>query len=223
MCPNYSLTTEEDGGFYACDQCGNYFFSLLEHPVHSCLDCLLDVRYRRSLLSNYGPTERELLDQNTLRTQSQVAGIMGISRQRVQQIELVAMAKVRAHLIKKLEIHIILTMNSVAIAGRLVRDIRVQTGNQSGNKFLAGTILTEEEGKEGKIFKTYWDYLGFGDRNLNKESSLKDGAAVYATGRVQGDTYTGKDGETRARLKVVGDIGVISGLVAEPAAEDSPF
>lgn len=223
MCPEYLLTTEEDGRFYVCEHCEKFYFSLLEHPVQNCLDCLLDVRYRRSLLESYGPTERELLDQNTLRTQADVADIMGISRQRVQQIELVAMAKVRAHLIKKLEIHIILIMNSVAIAGRLVRDIRVQTGNQSGNKFLAGTILTEEEGKEGKIFKTYWDFLGFGERNLGKESTLKDGAAVYATGRVQGDTYTGKDGETRARLKVVGDIGVISGLTVEPPTEAPPF
>jgi len=146
---------------------------------------------------------------------------MGISRQRVQQIEISALAKVRAHLIKKEEQIIKIVMNSVAVAGRLVRDIRMMT-SKNGNKFIAGTILTEDEGPDDRIFSTYWDFVGFGERNVAKAEKLVADAPVYATGRVRADTYEGKDGTTKATLKVFGDIGLLNSVPPD-SKEDSPF
>ena len=187
-----------------------------------CLRCILNQRNRRVLLKEYGSTERELLDLNTVKTQSQVAEQMGISRQRVQQIEISAIAKVRAALIKNAETSI-KVMNSVAIAGRLVRDIKVLTSKNNGNQFIGGTIRTDEPGvgqNEGKTFSTYWDFMGFGERNVAKADSLKAETPVYATGRVQAEAYESKDGNTKAKLKVFGDIGVLQSV--PPSAEENP-
>ena len=221
MC-DYAINNEAGkGSIYLCRFCSNFYFSPLLRPVDTCLSCLLDNRFRSVLLKNYGPTQRELLDQNTVRTQSEVAEELGISRQRVQQIEICALAKVRAHLIKKEEQEIKVVMNSVAVAGRLVRDIRTMT-SKNGNKFIAGTILTEDEGPEEKIFSTYWDFVGFGDRNVAKADRLVADAPVYATGRVRADIYEGKDGSSKAALKVFGDIGLLNSVPPE-SKEESPF
>jgi len=212
------------GSFYLCQSCKGVYFSPLEKPVEICLRCILSQGNRKVLLREYGSTERGLLDLNTVRTQAQVAELMGISRQRVQQIEISAIAKVRASLIKQAETRINI-MNNTAIAGRLVRDIKVLTSTKSGKPFIAGTVVTEEQGvgeQEGKVFSTYWDYMGFGERNVAKADGLKDGTPVYATGRVQAEAYEAKDGSTKAKLKVFGDIGVLSSV--PPAQnEGGPF
>ena len=219
--PRFSINCASgNGSFYSCLICSEVYFSPLTEPVEVCLCCLLDHRNRRILTREYGSTERGLLDLNTVRTQAQVAEEMGISRQRVQQIEISAIAKVRAKLIKNAETYIKIIMNSVAIAGRLVRDIKVLTSNKNGNQFIAGTVVTEDAGAEGKIFSTYWDFMGFGERNVAKADRLKDGTPVYATGRVQSDLYESKDGVSKSKLKVFGDIGVLNSV--PPAAEDEP-
>ena len=221
MC-EYAINNEAGkGSIYVCGFCSRVFFSPLLKPVGYCLTCLLDNRFRAALLKSYGPTHRELLDQNTIRTQADVADVMGISRQRVQQIEISALAKVRAHMIKNEEQEIKVDMNCAAIAGRLVRDIRMMT-SKNGNKFIAGTILTEDEGPDERIFSTYWDFVGFGERNVAKAEKLVADAPVYATGRVRADTYEGKDGTTKATLKVFGDIGLLNSVPPD-SKEDSPF
>lgn len=224
MC-DYAINCASGRGcFYLCVSCRSVYFSPLEKPVEICLRCLLDQRNRRSLLKEYGGTERELLDLNTVKTQSQVAEDMGISRQRVQQIEISAIAKVRASLIKKAETRI--NMNNTAIAGRLVRDINVLTGKASGKQFIGGTIVTEEQGSgdyADKTFKTYWDFVGFGDRNVSKADSLTADTMVYAQGRASAEVYDSKDGTTKAKLKMVGDIGVLHSVAPSDSGERNPF
>ena len=73
------------------------------------------MRNRAILMENYGKSDRDVLEENTLKSQSQVAEIMGISRQRVQQIEIYALSKVRAYIVKSAETLIPLLMNSCAI------------------------------------------------------------------------------------------------------------
>jgi hypothetical protein len=212
-----------NGSFYSCLVCGRVHFSPLLKPVEICLRCILDHRNRGILLREYGSTERGLLDLNTVKTQAQVAEEMGISRQRVQQIEISAFAKVRALLIKNAETYINIIMNSVAIAGRMVRDSKVLTSQKNGNPFLVGTVVTEEQGKDGQTYSTYWDFMGFGERNVDKADSLKDGVPVYATGRVQSDTYESKDGVTKAKLKIFGDIGVLNSVPPADPEEQPAF
>jgi len=209
------------GSFYLCISCRSIYYSPLGKPVEICLRCLLDQRNRRVLLKEYGSTERELLDFNTVKTQSQVAEHMGISRQRVQQIEISAIAKVRASLIKNAETKI--NMQNTAIAGRMERDINVLTSKNTGKQFIAGTIVCEEQGygdNADKIFKTYWDFMGFGEENVARADSLTDGTAVCATGRPSAETYEAKDGTVKAKLKLIGNIEGLSS-VAPPGGE--PF
>tara|TARA_R100001463_G_scaffold3810_6_gene15106 strand:- start:3094 stop:3759 length:666 start_codon:yes stop_codon:yes gene_type:complete len=201
-----------DGGLYFCETCGDLYFSPLPDVPTICLDCLYSNRNRNRLIKVYGPSYKDSLEENTMLTQSEVGNIMGISRQRVQQIEIIAMAKVRAYLIKSNETKIKLSiMNQVAIVGKVVRDAQVRE-TKNGNPMLTVTIVTEKVGTEDRTFQTYWDVLSFGDKAISLADKLKEGAAAFATGEVSVSTYENKDGATKASLKCVGTVGVIGGI-----------
>ena len=204
-----------DGGVYFCDICKDLYFSPLPDVPTICLDCLFSNRNRNRLIKVYGPSVKYSLEENTMLTQSEVGNIMGISRQRVQQIEIIAMAKVRAYLIKSNETKIKLSiMNQVAIVGRVVRDAVVRE-TKNGNPMLTLTIVTEKEGTEDRTFQTYWDVLSFGEKAVSLADKLKEGTTAHATGEVSVSTYEKKDGSTGASLKCVGTVGVIGGIPKE--------
>jgi len=180
-------------------------------------------------MEHFGKSDRDVLEENTLRTQAQVAEIMGISRQRVQQIEIYALSKVRAYLVKSAETEIPLRhksiMNSCAIAGTLVRDAVVRKSAKTGSEFITATIITERPSPagDGKMFSTYWDILSFGERVVNLIQNLKEGTPVFATGEVECRTYEAKDGTTKAGLKLVGNLGLLNGVTKENAVEEPVF
>jgi len=172
--------------------------------------------HRSTLLKLYGGSDRDVLIENTLLSHTQVGSILGITRQRVRQIEIYALAKVRAYLVKSVETYIPLRhMNTCAIAGVLARDAVVRQSQKSGKEFLTATVITERPSpKEGddRVFSTYWDVLAFGQKNVDLVTSLKEGSPVFATGEVECRTYEGKDGNTKAGLKLVGNLGLLPGV-----------
>lgn len=223
----YLISSGDGSTLYFCVGCLNLYFSPLKNAVPTCTTCLFLMRNRGILMEAFGKSSRVVLEETTLRTQTQVAEIMGISRQRVQQIEIYALSKVRAFLVKSVETHIPIRhiMNSCAIAGTLARDAVVRKSAKTGNEFVTATIVTERPSPagDGKIFNTYWDVLAFGDRAVNMIQSLKDGTAVFATGEVECKTYEAKDGTTKAGLKLVGNLGLLSGITKEGGLEEPVF
>jgi len=215
------------GTLYVCLCCETVYFSPLKNAVSVCITCLFQMRNRGLLMENFGKSDRDVLEENTLRTQTQVAGIMGISRQRVQQIEIYALSKVRAYLVKSVETHIPIRhiMNSCAIAGTLARDAVVRKSAKTGNEFVTATVVTERPSPsgDGRVFSTYWDVLSFGDRAVNLIQNLKEGTPVYATGEVECKTYEAKDGTTKASLKLVGNLGLLIGIPKEGGSEEPIF
>jgi len=215
------------GTLYVCPGCETVHFSPLKNAVSSCITCLFQMRNRGILMENFGKSDRDVLEENTLRTQTQVAELMGISRQRVQQIEIYALSKVRAYLVKSVETHIPLRhiMNSCAIAGTLARDAVVRKSAKTGNEFVTATVVTERPSPsgDGRVFSTYWDVLSFGDRAVKLIQNLKEGTQVFATGEVECRTYEGKDGTTKAGLKLVGNLGLLIGIPKEGAVEEPVF
>lgn len=215
------------GNLYSCLGCSSIHYSPLNDPVAICKTCLLVMRYRGILMEHFGKTDRDTLEENTLRTQSQVAAIMGISRQRVQQIEIYALSKVRAYLVKSAETEIPLRhiMNSCAIAGTLVRDAVIRKSAKTGSEFVTSTIVTERPSPsgDGRMFSTYWDVLSFGERAVNLIQNLKEGTPVFATGEVECRTYEAKDGTTKAGLKLVGNLGLLNGVTKESTVEEPVF
>ncbi len=211
---------------YVCLSCKNILYSPLKNAVPFCIRCLFLLRNRAILMRHYGKSERDILEENTLRTQTQVAEIMGISRQRVQQIEIYALSKVRAFLVKSAETEIIpiRQMNSCAIAGSLARDAVVRKSAKTGSEFVTATIITERPSPtgDGRMFKTYWDVLSFGDRAVNLIHNLKEGVPVFATGEVECRTYEAKDGTTKAGLKLVGNLGLLAGVSKEDGPSEEP-
>jgi len=204
-----------DGSVYFCDICSDLYFSPLPEAPTVCLDCLFLNRNRNRLIEIYGSSAKDSLEENTMMTQSEVGNIMGISRQRVQQIEIIAMAKVRAYLIKNIETKIKLSiMNQVAIVGKVVRDAVIRE-TKNGNPMLTVTLVTEKEGTEDRTFQTYWDVLSFGDKSVSFADKLKEGASAFATGEVSVSTYDNKEGVTKYSLKCVGQVGVVSGIPKE--------
>ena len=216
---------EGHGGIYKCCSCNKAYYSPLENAVPICITCIFIMRNRAILMENYGKSDRDVLEENTLKSQSQVAEIMGISRQRVHQIEIYALSKVRAYIVKSAETLIPLLMNSCAIAGTLVRDAVVRKSAKTGSEFLTATIVTEKPSPkgDGTTFSTYWDVLSFGDRAVNLALNLKEGTPVFATGEVECRTYEGKDGTTKAGLKLVGNLGLLSGVSKESGIEEPVF
>jgi hypothetical protein len=200
----------------------------LEKPVTYCLVCLFKARSRAVLLKNYGASDKQALFENTLRSHSQVAVIMGITRQRVRQIEIYALSKVRAYMIKSTETYIPYDreMNNCCIVGQLARDAVIRQSAKTGTEFLTATIVTEKPSpKEGddRIFSTYWDVLAFGDKAKSLASELKEGTQVWASGEVESRTYENKEGVTRAGLKLVGNLGLINGAPKGGGVEEPVF
>ena len=216
---------EGHGSLYKCCSCQAIYYSPLIEAVPICIKCIFIMRNRSVLMEHYGKSERDILEENTLKTQSQVAEIMGISRQRVQQIEIYALSKVRAYIVKSAETYIPLLMNSCAIAGTLVRDAVVRKSAKTGSEFLTATIVTEKPSPkgDGTTFSTYWDVLSFGERAVNLALNLKEGTPVYATGEVECRTYEAKDGTTKAGLKLVGNLGLLSGVAKDGGVEEPVF
>jgi len=213
------------GSIYRCESCHETYYSPLEISVPICIKCIFIMRNRAILMDNYGKSNRDVLEENTLKTQSQVAEIMGISRQRVQQIEIYALSKVRAYIVKSAETYIPLLMNSCAIAGTLVRDAVVRKSAKTGSEFLTATIKTEKPSPkgDGTTFSTYWDVLSFGERAVNLVLNLKEGTPVFASGEVECRTYEAKDGTTKAGLKLVGNLGLLSGVSKDGGVEEPVF
>lgn len=182
---------------------------------------------RGTLLKLYGGSDKDVLVENTLLSHTQVGNILGITRQRVRQIEIYALAKVRAFLVKSVETYIPLRhMNTCAIAGVLARDAVVRQSQKSGKEFLTATVITERPSpKEGddRMFSTYWDVLAFGQKSVDLSSSLKEGSPVFATGEVECRTYEGKDGTTKAGLKLVGTVGLLPGAAKGNGSDDPLF
>ena len=115
-------------------------------------------------------------------------------------------------------------MNNCAIAGTLVRDAVVRKSAKTGSEFVTATIKTERPSPkgDGTMFSTYWDILSFGDRAVNLIQNLKEGTPVFATGEVECRTYEAKDGTTKAGLKLVGNLGLLSGVPKEGGASEEP-
>jgi len=223
----YLIQSGAGGGtIYACEGCYSFFFSRLEEPIPICLTCLFQSKFRLALNKHYGTSDKQVLFENTLRSHSQVAEIMGITRQRVRQIEIHALSKVRAYLIKSTETHIPFDeMNNCAIVGTLVRDAAVRESAKTGTKFVTATVVTEKPSPkgDGTMFSTYWDVLAFGDRPQALVPELKEGTLVYATGEAQSRTYENKDGVTKAGLKLVGNLGLLSGNPVGGGVEEPVF
>ena len=215
------------GTLYVCLCCKDIYYSPLENAVPICCNCLFLMRNRGILMRYFGKSERDVLEETTLRTQTQVAELMGISRQRVQQIEIYALSKIRAFLVKSAETHLIpiRQMNSCAIAGKLARDAVVRKSAKTGSEFVTATIITERPSPngDGRMFSTYWDVLSFGDRAVALIQNLKEGTPVFATGEVECRTYEAKDGTTKAGLKLVGNLGLLGGVSKEGGAEEPIF
>ena len=211
---------------YICEGCNSLYFSRLLEPIQICLTCLFKPKFRLDLMKHYGTSDKQALFENTMRSHSQVAEIMGITRQRVRQIEIYALSKVRAYLIKSTETHIPFDkMNNCAIVGTLVRDAAIRESAKTGKKFVTATVVTEKPSPQGDgtMFSTYWDVLSFGDRPQTLVPELKEGTLVYATGEAQSRTYENKDGVTKAGLKLVGNLGLLKGSPIGGGVEEPVF
>lgn len=95
-------------------------------------------------------------------------------------------------------------MNKVILLGRLTRDPEVRyTQTQNGEQLCIAryTLAIDRRGKDaGTDFPRC---VAFGKNGEFAEKYLKQGTKIAATGRIQTDTYTNKDGQKVYTTEVV--------------------
>lgn len=95
-------------------------------------------------------------------------------------------------------------MNKVILLGRLTRDPEVRyTQTQNGEPLCIAryTLAIDRRGKDaGADFPRC---VAFGKNGEFAEKYLKQGTKIAATGRIQTDTYTNKDGQKVYTTEVV--------------------
>ena len=110
--------------------------------------------------------------------------------------------------------------------GRLTRDPEIRYGGQDNQTATARFSLAVERRKPGED-ADFFNYFAFGRLAEFVEKYLKQGTKIVATGRLQNDNYTNRDGQKVYGVKIIAEeIEFAESKKAEqpiPGVDDNPF
>lgn len=97
-------------------------------------------------------------------------------------------------------------MQKLFILGRATRDAEIISGKK-GKDFAVFTIASNRYmGKEKGEEVTFYDVISFSEKGVKRaESDIKKGDLIFVEGRPEAEAYLSKDGEAKAKIKVVAD------------------
>ena len=120
-------------------------------------------------------------------------------------------------------------LNSVIVEGNLTKDADFDS-TQKGTGFCTFSVATNRYFKSGEEIQhevSYFDVEAWGKLADSCHSLLVKGSGVRVVGRLKQDRWTGDDGKTRSRVKIVAEhieakpVGTAEKPVEEQAAEET--